>query len=157
MRLQNASAEARVKRAEFRVAPQVTDRRRTYQSEIAPVDFHFSTAAAQVKQRHIIGAVSVVGIPDLLLRPGRYRMRGASRLINGNDFVVGKQLQPVIVQPCQVVTHIQLGCRNRPKGHCGLPLVFGQTVHGTVADIQRIEVVPAAGTGVSPPQCGIGE
>ncbi|MNC11887.1 hypothetical protein D3C75_595960 [compost metagenome] len=151
MGFQHPAAEARIEGAQLTVAPKIADRSRSFKANVAPFHIHCSAAAAKVEQGDIIGAVPVVGIPDLLLGIHRYRMGGMPGLIDGDNLIIGQQLQSIIIQPRHIVSDIELCCRHCPEGHGRLTLIFRQSVHGTVPGIQGVKIIPASGTGISPP------
>ncbi len=92
-----AGTKTAIETAQVAVTPQITYRRRTAETQIAPVGRHGCGRTAQIKEGHSIGTVSVVGKPDLLVRGLRDWMCNVPRLVYRDHLSVGQQGETITV------------------------------------------------------------
>src|SRR5579875_3366339 len=137
------------------MAPKVVCFDRAGKAQLPPGDGNRSRRMiVEVEKSNEEAAAGVVGGPYLLAAE-TYRMSRLAGLVCGDDLGIGQQLKAGWVEPGEVVAGIERGALDGPERHHGLALRVGEAVHGAVADIQRVEIVPTFGGAcvLVPPCC----
>jgi hypothetical protein len=137
--------EARA-RCELRIAQSV---------DLPPRNLYLTGGGIEVEEGKNDRAVARSRQPDLLLllaqgldidRTGRY-----ARLVDPDDLSIADQGQVAGVHLRQVRTKIERRTGDGPKQEHALPFVNGQPVSISVAQFERVQIVPSSGRGIGNP------
>jgi len=136
------SGEGPIGRFDFSMVPEIPHFGRAEEAQVLPVNRHARGKGIEIEDRDVVAALPEIGDPHGCESP-RYLFCRVSGLIDGEDFIVEEQLFAVVGQLRQVSAERKRSIGHRPQGHRGLLFRICNPVRGSIADLKRVEIVPA--------------